>query len=231
MRNKLIIIFLKKFKNTFLTPRYSLNNLRKFYNNKSLLLRVICRIFWFLPSSSQFRYWNNAEILDHGYKKFIEMDFLSEKILETIIKYSNEDEKILDICCNIGRVLNALSLKGYKNLYGFDINSVAIDRSKKEFKFAENVNVTADYAESYLTKQEDNKFDVTFSLGASLELIPSHFNLIHHISRITKKYHICLINENGHAYPRFWRYEFKKYFSTCNYENLANKRTLFILKK
>lgn len=159
------------------------------------------------------------------------MDFLSEKILETIIKYSNEDEKILDICCNIGRVLNALSLKGYKNLYGFDINSVAIDRSKKEFKFAENVNVTADYAESYLTKQEDNKFDVTFSLGASLELIPSHFNLIHHISRITKKYHICLINENGHAYPRFWRYEFKKYFSTCNYENLANKRTLFILKK
>ena len=72
---------------------------------------------------------------------------------------------------------------------------------------------------------------MTFSLGASLELIPSHFNLIHHISRITKKYHICLINENGHAYPRFWRYEFKKYFSTCNYENLANKRTLFILKK
>ena len=231
MRNKLIIIFLKKFKNTFLTPRYSLNNLIKFYNNKSLLLRVICRIFWFLPNSSQFRYWNNAEILDHGYKKFIEMDTLSDKILETIIKYSNEDEKILDICCNIGRVLNALSLKGYKNLYGFDINSVAIDRSKKEFKFAENVNVTADYAESYLTKQEDNKFDVTFSLGASLELIPSHFNLIHHISRITKKYHICLINEDGHAYPRFWRYEFKKYFSTCNYENLANKRTLFILKK
>ena len=72
------------------------------------------------------------------------MDFLSENILETIIKYSNEDEKILDICCNIGRVLNALSLNGYKNLDGFDINSVAIDRYKKEFKFYENVNVIAD---------------------------------------------------------------------------------------
>lgn len=223
--------FLKKFKNTFLTPKYSLNILVKFYDNKSLLLRLISRIFWFLPNSSQFRYWNNAEKYNHGYKKFIEMDDLSEKILETVIKHSNENDKILDICCNVGRVLNALSLKGYKNLYGFDINSVAVERSINEFKFDENVKITTDYAESYLSKQDNNKFDVTFSLGASLELIPSHFNLIYHLSRITKKYHICLINEDGHAYPRFWKYEFKKYFSSCNYENLANKRTLFILEK
>lgn len=223
--------FLIKFKNTFLTPKYSLNILVKFYDNKSLLLRLISRIFWFLPNSSQFRYWNNAEKYNHGYKKFIEMDDLSEKILETVIKHSNENDKILDICCNVGRVLNALSLKGYKNLYGFDINSVAVERSINEFKFDENVKITTDYAESYLSKQDNNKFDVTFSLGASLELIPSHFNLIYHLSRITKKYHICLINEDGHAYPRFWKYEFKKYFSSCNYENLANKRTLFILEK
>ena len=225
------MIFLKKFKNTFLTPKYSLNILVKFYYNKSLLLRLISRIFWFLPNSSQFRYWNNAEKYNHGYKKFIEMDDLSEKILETVIKHSNVNDKILDICCNVGRVLNALSLKGYKNLYGFDINSVAVERSKNEFKFDENVEISTDYAESYLSKQDNNKFDVTFSLGASLELIPSHFNLIYHLSRITKKYHICLINEDGHAYPRFWKYEFKKYFSSCNYENLANKRTLFILEK
>ena len=59
------------------------------------------------------------------------MDFLSEKILETIIKYSNEDEKILDICCNIGRVLNALSLKGYKNLYGFEQDQKTHERTPK----------------------------------------------------------------------------------------------------
>lgn len=227
----MILIFLKKFRNTFLTPRYSLKNLVKFYNNKNLLLRIVSKIIWFLPNNSQFRYWNNAEKLDHGYKKFIVMDNLSEKILETVVKYSNKDDKILDICCNVGRVLNALTLKGYRNLYGFDINTVAVNRSKKEFNFDDDVKIVADYAENYLTNQEHEKFDVTFSLGASLELIPSHFDLIYNISRITKKYHICLINEDGHAYPRFWRYEFKKYFSACNYENLDNKRTLFVLKK
>ena len=51
------------------------------------------------------------------------------------------------------------------------------------------------------------------------------------IEKNSNDFHICLINENGHAYPRFWRYEFKKYFSSCNYENLNDNRTLFILKK
>ena len=46
----------------------------------------------------------------------------------------------------------------------------------------------AENAETYLTNQGDEKFDLTYSLGASLELIPSHYNLIYQISRITKKY-------------------------------------------
>jgi SAM-dependent methyltransferase len=227
----LIYIFIKKFKNTFLTPKYSSESLIKFYNNQNFFLRIISNILWFIPSSSQFRYWTNSEQFDHGYKKFIKMDNLSNKIMETVIKYSNKNDKILDICCNIGRVLNGLALKGYNNLYGFDINSTAIDNFKKEFKLDINVNITSDHAERYLTNQEDDKFDITYSLGASLELIPSHYDLVYHISRITKKYHICLINENGHAYPRFWRYEFKRYFSSCNCEIIANNRTLFILKK
>jgi len=226
-----MIIFLKKIKNTFLTPKYSSESLIKFYNNQNLFLRIVSKIFWFIPSSSQFRYWKNAEELDHGYKKFVKMDDLSNKILETVILYSEKNDKILDICCNIGRVLNALATNGYNNLYGFDINSIAINNFNKEFNLNDSINIKSDHAERYLTNQEDNKFDITYSLGASLELIPSHYDLIYHISRVTKKYHICLINENGHAYPRFWRYEFKKYFSSCNCENLANNRTLFILKK
>ena len=228
--NKLINIYIKKIKNTFLTPKYSLENLTKFYENDNLSLRIISKIFWFLPNSSQYRYWGNAEELDHGYKKFIKMDSLSEKVFNTVLEYSSKDDAILDICCNVGRVLYALSLKGYHKLYGFDINSTIIENSK-EFNFNCDIKLESDYAESYLTQQEDNKFDVTYSLGASLELIPSHYNLIYHISRITKKYHICLINENGHAYPRFWRYEFKKFFSTMDCINVESNRTLFILKK
>ena len=227
----MIIIFLKKLKNTFLTPKYSSENLIRFYKNRNLFLKIISNIFWFFPNSSQYNYWKNAEDFDHGYKKFLIMDDLSTKILKAIIQHSNKNDKILDICCNVGRVLNALALKGYSDLHGFDINDIAIINFNKEYGFNNKINIMSENAETYLTKQEDEKFDLTYSLGASLELIPSHYNLIYQISRITKKYHICLINENGHAYPRFWRYEFEKYFSSCNYENLNDNRTLFILKK
>jgi SAM-dependent methyltransferase len=224
-------MILKKFKNTFLTLRYSSQKLVKFYKNRNLLLKILSKIFWFIPNNNQYNYWTNAEDIDHGYKKFIYMDDLSQKILDTVLNNSSTEDKILDICCNVGRVLNGLSLKGYKNLYGFDINSKAIEMSKNVFINLRFANLVVDTAENYLSKSKNNEFDITYSLGASLELIPSHFSLIYHISRITKKYHICLINENGHAYPRFWRYEFKKLFSSVEFFNYKKDRTLFLLKK
>jgi len=227
----LITIFFKKIKNTFLTPTYSSKTLLELFEIDNFFYKFFSKVFWFLPNNSQLRYWKNAENLNHGYQKFIKMDFLSQKILETILKHSNKNDKILDICCNAGRVLNELDSKDYINLYGFDINKEAIKNSDKIFEFKNNVQLSVDTAENYLDNKDDNYFDVTYSLGASLELIPSHYNLVYNISRITKKYHICLINENGHAYPRFWRYEFKKFFSSINCISIESNRTLFILKK
>ena len=224
-------IFLKKFKNTFLTPHYSSKILAKFYNNNSVLLKILSKFFWFIPNNNQYNYWLNSEDFDHGHRKFIDMDNYSNKILETILNNSSPNDKVLDICCNAGRVLSALSLKGYKNLYGFDINFIAIQESKNVFNNLKYSNLKIDTAENYLNKVKKNEFEVTYSLGASLELIPSHFPLIFHIARITKKFHICLINENGHAYPRFWKYEFKKHFSLVEFYSYGKDRTLFILKK
>lgn len=226
----MIKIFFSKIKNSFLTPKYKQLDFDKLSKNGGIIFKILSKFIWFIPNNNQYKYWLNAEDVDHGYKKFIQMDELSEKILETIIKCSNKDDKILDICCNVGRVLNALSVRGYKNLYGFDINATAIEESKKVFPLLNNANLKADYAENYLNSVKNKEFDITFSLGASLELIPSQFSLIYHISRITKKYHICLINENGHAYPRFWKFEFKKYFSFVEYSSYGKDRTLFILK-
>lgn len=227
----MIKIFFTKIKNSFLTPKYKQLDFDKLSKNDGIIFKILSKFIWFIPNINQYKYWKNAEDVDHGYNKFIQMDELSKKILENIIKCSNEDDKILDICCNVGRVLNALSVRGYKNLYGFDINATAIKESKKVFPHLNNANLKVDYAENYLNGVKDNEFDITFSLGASLELIPSQFSLIYHISRITKKYHICLINENGHAYPRFWKFEFKKYFSLVEYSSFEEDRTLFILKK
>tara|TARA_B100000787_G_scaffold52767_2_gene38162 strand:+ start:5638 stop:6330 length:693 start_codon:yes stop_codon:yes gene_type:complete len=227
-----LIIFLKKVKNTFLTPRINNLNYNKFYDHKNFFFKILSRIFWFFPNNHQSKYWINANKIGHGYEKFIEMDILGLSITNKIKEYTKKEEKILDICCNVGRILNELNISGYKNLYGFDINEEAIKNSTNVFSKLNNANLVCSNAEEYLKNISDNFYDTSFSLGASLELIPPHFDVIKHISRITKNYFICIINENGHAYPRFWKHEFtKNSFKIIESSNEYEKRTLFVLQK
>lgn len=217
-------------KNSFLTPRIESLDYNNFYKNNKLIYKLFKRLLWFVPNNNQSLYWKNANNIGHGYEHFIKHDKDSLKLIEEIKKYSNNESRILDICCNVGRMLNELSLSGYKKLYGFDVSEDAIINSQKIFSNLTNAELKVEHAEDYLKSIDDNFFDVTFSLGASLELIPPHFDLVYHISRITRSYHICLINENGHAYPRFWKFEFNKFFDLIKYKKM-NGRTLFVLKK
>ena len=40
----------------------------------------------------------------------------------------HKKDKVLDLCCNVGRHLNALNKIGYSNLFGVDINNQAIQK-------------------------------------------------------------------------------------------------------
>lgn len=227
-----INIFIKKIKNSYLTPRFDSLDFEKLYKSENFFYKILIRFFWFVPNNSQSKYWIKANEIGHGYEQFIKIDELGKIITNKIREYAKKEDSILDICCNAGRILNELESCGYKNLNGFDINIDAINNSKKIFKNLRNAALTCSSAEKFLRQVECNFYDITYSLGATLELIPPHFDIIKHISRITKKYFICLINENGHAYPRFWKKEFKKNFFLIK-ENvkIGENRTLFVLKK
>ncbi len=230
----MIKIFIKKFFYTFLTPKYNYKLHKKVYKVKNRLIRKVLNSFWFFPSSHEFHYWKySAEKVGHGYKKFIEINNLAKIFLKILTKYCKKHDEILDICCNTGRILNQLKLKKYVNLNGFDINDLAIKKSKKIFKNLKNVNMKSSSAELFLERAKKNSYDVTYTLGASLELLPPTYNVIKNIHRITKKYFICLIDVDGHSYPRFWDYEFKKVgFETIERINLKKySRVLFVLKK
>jgi SAM-dependent methyltransferase len=227
-----LFIFLKKVKNSFLTPRINSLNYEKLYKKNNFFFKILNHLLWLYPSNLQYKYWMNANNIGHGYNQFLEIDTNAELLIEKINNYAQKDDVILDICCNVGRVLNELSNQGYRNLYGFDLNNEAIEKSKKIFTKLHSANLTSASAEEYLKDLKNNFFDVSYSLGATLELIPPQFDLIKHISRTTKKYFICLISENGHAYPRFWKYEFKKNdFLIAERKKIENNRTLFVLKK
>ena len=225
-------IFLKKIINTFLTFNLHFINHSKIYNKKNFLYTFLSKYIWFIPSNFQALYWKNSEHVGHGHNHFVEMDDMSLLLKKEICNYALKEDKILDVCCSAGRMLNSLSQDGFYNLNGVDINKLAIDKSKKLFDKLNNANLICQSAEEYLSNRENLEFDVIFSLSASIELIPPSYPLLREISRITKKYFICLIDENGHAYPRFWRYEFKKNnFTILKSYKANNSLTMFILKK
>ena len=111
---------------------------------------------------------------------------------------------------------------GYSNLFGVDINNLAIEKMKTTFQSINTKNIFHENAESYLLKTESNFFDAVYTYGATVELIPPTFPIVNEICRVSKKFVIFLIEEDGHAYPRFWRYEFKK-----NNMNLIYSKNFF----
>ena len=225
-------IFLKKIINTFLTLNLSFINYSRIYNKKNFLFTFLSRFIWFIPSNFQALYWKNSENIAHGHSHFIEMDDKALLLKKEICNYATKEDKILDVCCSVGRMLNSLNQEGFSNLHGFDINKTAIDQNRKIFNKFNNVKLVSNSAEEYLPTKANNEFDIVFSLSASLELIPPSFPLIKEISRITKKYFICIIAENEHAYPRFWVYEFKKNnFKIIKNYKVNQTLTLFVLKK
>jgi len=227
-----IKIFLKKIINTFLKPNLFWINYYLVYKKNNFLFTHFSKFFFIIASNREALYWKNSENTGHGYSNFIKMDELTLLLKKEIGIYAEKNDKILDICCSVGRILNSLREDNFFNLYGFDINKIAIDQCKKIFPKLKDAVLTCSSAEEYLSSRANNEFDITFSMSASLELIPSHYPIIREISRVTKKYYICLINENGHAYPRFWRYEFKKNcFTIFKCYKANNSLTMFILKK
>jgi SAM-dependent methyltransferase len=230
-----IITIIKKIFNTFLTPRYYKIYLKinKKIKNKNRFFNIFSKL-WFLPSVQNLQYWHKVKNIDerHGIKHYSRFTGGSKELIFEIKKYCRKNYKILDIGCNVGRYLNYLSDRSYNNLYGVDINREAISYAKKNKK----LNLKCSSIENYLLQKKNNYFDITYTHGATIELIKPTFNIISEISRVTKLYTIFLISENGHAYPRFWRYEFTKHnYNIVSVERIIKKKTdygsLIILKK
>ena len=234
------MILLKKIKNTFLTPHWNNyyiknnkliteNSIVKFNKYKFFFLKFL----WFFPNLESHKYWRDAIENDkHGFDKYLKPNNNTKILLEEITKRTKDKRtKILDLCCNVGRHLNVLNELGYENLYGVDVSEIAIKKMKIFFKNLKEIKATHSTAESYLLKTEDNFFDIVFTHGATVELIQPTFPIINEVCRVTNNFVIFLIQEHGHAYPRFWRYEFKKNKMNLIYYKNCSGHSLLVYKK
>lgn len=131
--------------------------------------------------------------------------------IKYILKNTDKDDFILDICCNQGRFLKYLFKNGYHNLYGVDIMKPAIDILKKSPEYMKGgINAECKMAQDYLFSCKNKSMDYAITYTASIELIHPNFKLFEELNRITRKGFIFVINENKQGYPRFYRYLIEK---------------------
>ena len=117
---------------------------------------------------------------------------------------------ILDMGCNVGRHLDYLYRQGYRNLRGVDWSSAASrDMATRYPQMHAASRLTVASFQDFLGGQPEPA-DLVYTRGATFELVHPAFPLISHVCRIARRYVVLVIAEAGHAYPRFWEYEFAR---------------------
>ena len=127
----------------------------------------------------------NALTLDEMNEMYRKKFGMSREDLNNLfIDEMNRNIKILEIGSNIGNQLLLLQKMGFKNLYGIEINSYAVELSKSRTK---NINIIQGSAFDIPFK--DKYFDLVFTSGLLVHIAPHDINLVlHEIYRCTKKY-------------------------------------------
>lgn len=189
--------------------------------------------------------WNG----DFGIKYTVRNKIIAENLVpfyKRILKGINV-EKILEVGCNRGHNLRAISYCGQYDLYGIDINpySILLARDYKE------INFTVGNISDILYK--DNFFDLVMSVGVLIHIHPENLKeVIREILRVTKKYFFMM--EYNYDFEDFekipyrdnvglWRGNFKKLIlenfdvklifegTTGVEDGFGDKRAYFLFKK
>lgn len=100
------------------------------------------------------------------------------------IRESDRTVKVLEVGSNIGNQLLLLQKMEFRNLYGIEINSYAVELSKLRTK---NINIIQGSAFDIPFK--DEYFDLVFTSGLLIHIAPSDIEVVmQEIHRCTKEY-------------------------------------------
>jgi SAM-dependent methyltransferase len=152
-------------------------------------------------------YWERYPT-DH----FRDLGGASRALLDEIMEVMPaRDAAILDMGCNAGRHLDYLFTQGYRNLAGVDFSGAAIREMANRYpEMHRHSRLVVSSFEDFLPTVPAATFDLVYTRGATFEIVHPRFALIRHVCRISKKFVVLVISEFGHAYPRFWEYEFAR---------------------
>jgi len=206
------------------------NFFRLIFNSSLFVLLVRKPINTFFPFLylSKKKYKRDALIWQsekhYSADQYLTLDAPSNEFITYVIECTNKTDTILDLCCNQGRFLKKLDSVGYNSLHGVDIMCPAIDLllSYKPIH-SDAIAAECDYIQDYLPRVPDNAVDYAITYSATIELLNPCFNIYRELSRICRKGFIFALNEDGHSYPRFYRYLPLRYgFKTIKISKLSS---------
>jgi len=117
---------------------------------------------------------------------------------------------ILDMGCNVGRHLNYLHERGYRNLRGVDFSSTAIAEMTTRYPQMRATSTIYEMPFQKFLKSIDDPVDVAYTRGATFELVHPSFPLIERLCARVRRHVVLALQESGHYYPRCWEYEFAR---------------------
>lgn len=154
---------------------------------------------------------------DFGIKYTMRNKIIPEKLVPFFIKILKTIEvtRILEVGCNRGHNLIALSYCGEYDLYGIDINpfNILLARENKEISFI--------IGDIFDVLYKDNYFDLVTTIGVLIHINPNDLKkALKEILRVSKRYYLMM--EYNYDYDEFekipyrenvglWRGNFKKF--------------------
>jgi pseudaminic acid biosynthesis-associated methylase len=159
----------------------------------------------------------------------------------------DRDMKVLEVGSNIGNQLLCLQKAGFKNLYGIDLQSYAVELSKNRTK---GINIIQGSAFDIPFK--DNFFDLVFTSGLLIHIAPQDASVVlDEIHRCARQYIWCFeyysdactkIEYRGRT-DLLWKTDFAKLFldrfsdlkavkdEHFEYQDSDNVDAMFLLRK
>jgi len=207
-----------------------------FFRKAANTFRWAVQIQIWLMSKKEIRNYD-AKIWKEGKRLstdlYEKMDETGDKLIDAITSFAKPDERILDLCCNQGRFLLELRNRGFQKLFGFGIMESAVKKLYDNPKYnSEFIQVELCLAQDYFIQKNNNAFDWAITHGATIECIHPEFDIFKELSRTVQKGLVFLLNENGHKYPRFYRYLAQKNgFRVVSAKKIKHNHTLLVMIK
>lgn len=155
--------------------------------------------------------------LSEGVKNLDNFEHISlaeSRLVQVLLKSVFPNDNVVDLGGNQGRFSAEIAGVEGLTLTNVDIWAEALELSKKRRNLAA---LGARYItkcqtfETFLSNADDREFDILFSRGATIELIPNDYPLVRELARVVKREIVLMIKPLGHFTPRLYVYEFQKY--------------------